>query len=53
MTRCHLPPASEAAAGLAASDALPNQAGEQGRFTAQVAQPRSLGHFFDSRRSPV
>jgi len=39
--------------GLAASDALPDQAGEQGRFTAQVAQPRSLGHFFHSCRSPV
>jgi len=44
---------SEAWLGLAASDALSNQAGEQERVTAQVAQPRSLDHFFGSCRSPV
>jgi hypothetical protein len=39
---------------LAGSDALSNQAGEQGRFTAQVAHSRSLDHFFfGTCRSPV
>jgi hypothetical protein len=48
-----LPDRFRGGAGLAGLDELPNQAGEPGRFTAQVAQPRSLRHFLGSCRSPV